>query len=68
MTADCSFGHNIESPVPGFCKHFFPGLRQDLKHTLVSSIGDPKLSSVECSPVKMSEGSRGEDGISGYEE
>ena len=34
------------------------------RHTLVCSMGDPKLSSIKVSPVKGSEGSRGEDGIS----
>lgn len=34
------------------------------EHTLVCSIGAPKLSSIEVSPVKGSEGSRGEEGIS----
>lgn len=32
--------------------------------TLVCSFGAPKLSSIRVSPVKGSEGSRGEDGIS----
>lgn len=34
------------------------------RHTLVSSIGAPKLSSIRVSPVKGSDGSRGDDGIS----
>lgn len=34
------------------------------RRTLVSSIGAPKLSSINVSPVKGSDGSRGEDGIS----
>lgn len=34
------------------------------RHTLVCSIGAPKLSSIKLSPVKGSEGSRGEDGMS----
>ena len=34
------------------------------RHTLVCSMGAPKLSSIKLSPVKGSEGSRGEDGIS----
>lgn len=33
-------------------------------HTLVCSAGGPKLSSIKVSPVKGSEGSRGENGIS----
>lgn len=39
-----------------FCIH--------IRHTLVSSTGAPKLFSIKVSPVKGSEGSRGEDGIS----
>ena len=34
------------------------------RHTLVCSSGAPKLSSIILSPVKGSEGSRGEGGIS----
>lgn len=34
------------------------------RHTLVCSIGAPKLSSIKVSPVKGSEGSRGDDGTS----
>ena len=36
--------------------------------TLVCSIGSPKLSSIAVSPVKGSEGSRGEDGTSDWVE
>lgn len=39
-------------------------LRIETRHTLVCSIGAPKLSSIKVSPVNGSEGSRGEDGIS----
>lgn len=47
-----SFGERRENPL------------QLKRHTLVCSMGAPKLSSIKLSPEKGSEGSRGEDGMS----
>ena len=50
--------------VSGLLVSAIESLGRKKKHTLVCSIGAPKLSSIKVSPVNGSEGSRGEDGIS----
>ena len=61
---DDSVLQDTELHAPGFFVSALIMLCVHIKHTLVCSIGDPKLSSIKESPENDSVGSRGEDGMS----